>query len=81
MGVVFQQFPAEPSEHSGIESVDVIRRRSESHLGISKVKDYMLPLIPNIVLLKPKEKSQPIQQVHRRMPLGIRRLPEVPDSA
>lgn len=37
----------------------------------------MFPLVPNIFLLKAKEKGEPVEEVHVRQPLSERGLPEV----
>lgn len=80
IGVVFEELLAEAAEDSGVEGVDVVRRRSESHLSVGEVEDEMLPLVPNIVALEPEEEGEPVEEVVVRLPLGERRSPEVSDG-
>lgn len=41
----------------------------------------MLALVANVVVLKTEEECEPVQEVHVRGPLVVRRLPEVADGS
>lgn len=79
--VVAQQLPSETPEHSGVQRVDVVRRRLKPHLGVRKVEHQVLSLVPDVVSLEAEEKAEPVEEVHVVVPRPERRLPEVPDGA
>lgn len=61
--VVLQKAAPESAENAGVEGIDVVRRRSETHLSISKMKNKVLPLISDVVLLEAKEVAKPVEDV------------------
>jgi len=79
--VVLQKVAPESTDDAGVEGVDVVWRRSETHLSISKMKNKVLPLISDVVLLEAEEVAEPVEEVVLRQPLDKRRLAEVTDGA
>lgn len=79
--VVTEELLAELAQNPGVEGVDVVRGRREAHLCIGEVEDEVLPLVPDVVLLEAEEEGQPVEEVHMRGPLAVRRLAEFPHSS
>ena len=79
--VILQKLLPELPQNGSIQSIDVVWRRSEVHLSICEVKNKMLHLVPNIVLLEAEKEGEQIEEVHLREPLGERRFSEVLDGA
>ncbi|POO00072.1 hypothetical protein TorRG33x02_041990, partial [Trema orientale] len=78
--VVLEQLPGESPEHGGLELVGDGRRRVEPHLGVGQVKNQVLPLVPDVVVLEAEEDAEPVHEVVAGAPGHERRPGEVPDG-
>lgn len=61
VGVVLEEFLTELAQNDAVEDVDIVRGRGEAHLGVGEVKDEVLPLVPNVVVLEAEEEGEPVQ--------------------
>lgn len=81
VGVVLEELPPKLAQNGGVQGVDVVRRRREAHLSVGEVENEVLALVANVVVLEAEEEGEPVQEVHVRSPLVVRRLPEVADGS
>lgn len=79
VGVVTEEVFTEGTEDGGFEGVYVVWGRVETHLSIGEMEDEMLALVANVVVLEAEEESEPIEEVHVRLPSG--REAKVADDA
>ncbi|KAM4093404.1 hypothetical protein ACB094_06G113500 [Castanea mollissima] len=79
--VVPEELLPKLAQNGGVQGVDVVRRRREAHLRVGEVENEVLALVANVVALEAEEEGQPVQEVHVRCPLVVRRLPEVSDGS
>ncbi|KAJ1434549.1 hypothetical protein SESBI_05417 [Sesbania bispinosa] len=80
--IVAEEFEAERAEDGGVEGVEGVRERGEAHLGVGEVKDEVLALVANVVVLEAEEEGEPVEEVHGAgVPSWGRGRTEVTDEA
>ena len=69
------------AQNDFVQGADVVLRRREAHLNVGEVENKVLALVANVVTLEAEEEGKPVQEVHVRGPLVVRRLLEVADGS